>query len=210
MTASSRMKWSCLAFLTALIACSELSAPLPYQLQPPDRSLDPAAIRIGDVYYGCDRWALPQPAEKNVVVDVFFGRRSAQDPADRPLDEQLDVIRAVGGTPLFSFNFPAVRAWVPTREIPTLYDRWPGMSVHTVPDERRYDWQATVIYDQPISEADVQQVSALGGRILEQLGATNMLAIELPNASFPALRSSANVTFVEAAGLGCVAVQSAG
>ena len=206
MTASSRMSWSGLAFLVALIGCSELSAPPLPQLPPPDQSLDPADLRIGSVAYACGRWAPPQSVEKNVLVDVFFGRRSPEDPADRPLDEQLDVIRAVGGTPLFSFNFPAVRVWVPTREIPALYDRWPGMSIHTVPDERRYDWQATVIYDQPISEVDIQRVSALGGRILQQLSATNMLTIELPNASFPVLRSSANVTFVEAAGLACVAV----
>ena len=204
-TASSRtrMRWSCLAFLAAMIACSEPSAPTSYQLLPPDQSLDPAAIQIGYVYYRCGRWTQPQPAEENVLVDVFFGRRSAEDPADRPLDEHIDVIRAVGGTPLFSFNFPAVRAWVPTREIPALYDRWLGASVHTVPDERRYDWMATAIYDQPISEADMQRVSALGGRIVRHLDALNMLWIELPNASFPALRSSANVTFVEAAGQVC-------
>lgn len=203
MTASPRRSWCCLSLLVALIACSESSAPTTYQLPPPDQSLDPAAIRIGGVYYRCDQWILQSPAEGNVVADVFFGRRTAGDPADHPLDEHLAVIRAVGGTSLFSFKFPAVRAWLPARSIPEVYDRWPGASIHTVPDEHRYDWLATALYDQPISEADLQRVSELGGRVVEHMEALNMLAIELPNASFPALRSSANVRFVEAAGQVC-------
>lgn len=181
-----------------------------YQLPPPDQSLDTAAIRIGGVYYRCGEWVLERPAEEYVVVDVFFGRRTAESPADHPLDEQLAVIRAVGGTALFSFNFPAVRAWLPTRAIPEVYDRWPGTSVHAVPDERRYDWTATALYDQPISEADLQRVNELGGRVVQHMEALNMLAIALPNASFPALRSLANVRFVEAAGQVCDTTQPIG
>jgi hypothetical protein len=68
-----------------------------------------------------------------------------------------------------------------------------------VPSYRR----ATAGYDQPIGEQDLQRVSTLGGRVLQHLQALNMLVIELPNQSFPALRSSANVLFVEASGQFC-------
>ena len=199
-----RISFYRLAVLAALTACSDPNAP-PYRLPDPDPSLDPASIRIGLVLYRCDEWIQPKPAAERVVVDVFFGRRTDQDPADRPLPEHLGLIRAEGGSPLFSFNFPAVRALVPTSSIPSLHDRWPFLSVHTVPDERRYDWRATSAYDQPISEPDLERISVLGGRVLEHLEALNMLVIQLPNSSFPALRSSTNVLFAEASGQFCAA-----
>jgi hypothetical protein len=190
-----------LAALTVLSACSESTAP--YRLPDPDPSLDPAAIRIGYVLYRCGEWKQPQPADSYVVADVFFGRRTEQEPDDRPLPQHRDAIRAEEGYVLASFNFPAVRAYLRTSRIPALYDRWPGLSVHLVPDERRYDWRATVAYDQPISDADLQRLTNLGGRVRQHFTALNMLDVELPNASFPALRASANVLFVEAAGQVC-------
>jgi hypothetical protein len=190
-----------LAALTVLGACSESTAP--YRLPEPDPSLDPAAIRIGFVLYRCGEWKQTPPADPYVVGDVFFGRRTEQDPDDRPLPQYVDAIRAEGGYSLASFNFPAVRAYLRASRIPSLYDRWPGLSVHMVPDERRYDWRATVGYDQPISDADRQRVTDLGGRVTQHFAALNMLVVELPNASFPALRASTNVLFVEAAGQVC-------
>ena len=191
-----------LAALASFAACSDSTGP-GYRLPEPDPSRDPANLRMGQVLYRCEQWILPQPDEERVVVDVFFGRRGPEDPGDRPLGEHLETIRDAGGEPLASFNFPAVRAWLPPEAIPAIHAAWPVSSVHTVPDERRYDWRATVVYDAEISDADVALITTLGGRVIDELENLNMLRVELPNASFPVLRDSPNVLIVEASGQVC-------
>lgn len=190
------------AALLALASCSDSTGP-GYRLPEPDPSRDPADLRMGQVLYRCETWILPQPEADRVVVDVFFGRRGPEDPGDRPLAEHLETIRDVGGEPLASFNFPAVRAWMPPEAIPELHAAWPVSSIHTVPDERRYDWRATVVYDEPISDADKARIATLGGRVIDHLENLNFLRVELPNASFPELRESPNVVMVEASGQVC-------
>ena len=71
------------------------------------------------------------------------------------------------------------------------------------PYERCYDWRATVVYDEPISDADKARIATLGGRVIDHLENLNFLRVELPNASFPELRESPNVVMVEASGQVC-------
>ena len=190
-----------LAAGVALAACSDSTAP-GYRLPAPDTSLDSTRIRIGQVLYRCEEWIQPQP-EGSVVVDIFFGRRGPEDPGDRPLAEHLETIRDEGGEPLVSFNFPAVRAYLPASAIPAVHAAWPGSSIHLVPDERRYDWRGTVVLDGPIEDADEARIAAVGGRVIDRLENLNMIRAELPNSAFPKLRAEPGVLLVEASGQVC-------
>ena len=186
--------------LGAMLACSDPHAP--YALPEPDPSLDPGALRIGQVYYRCAQWWVTPPVDDYVLVDIFFGRRNEQDPPDRPLDEHLSAARAHKAFVLFQFDFPAIRVWMPTDSIPPLSDA--GLfSVHEAPDARRYDWFATVGYDHPVTSSDEARITELGGLITRRFDALSMLEVQLPNRSFRALRSTQGVLFVEASGQVC-------
>jgi hypothetical protein len=189
------------AALSILAGCSDSTAP--YQLPPADSSLDPNALTVGQVLHRCGTWVSAAPTSDYAVVDVFFGRRDEHDPPDGPVAAHTDFIRSIGGWSLALFNFPAIRAYLPTSAIPLVNQSWPVSSIHSVADERRYDWRATVAYDRPIASSDSATVAALGGRVMRQFANLNMLDIVLPNASFPALRHSPGVKLVEATGQPC-------
>jgi hypothetical protein len=186
------------------------SAP-PYELPTPDASLDPAALREGRVLYRCGGWLRnAQPAAERVLVDVLFGRRGPEDPPDRPLPAHLARVRAAGGRVLHEFQFPAVRAYLPTRNVRALTGGGFDPSVHEVADPRRYDWRATAGYRARLAAADEDRVRVLGGRVERALGNLNMLVVTLPDRSYPALRAGANVEFVEASGQTCPVGEGAG
>ena len=187
--------------LAIALACSDPHAP--YELPAPDPSLDPGALRIGAVYYRCGQWRVTPPPEDHVLVDVFFGRRNEQDPPDRPLDDHLSAAEAHGAFVLFQFDFPAIRAWIQTDSIPSLSDRGYFVSVHEVPDPRRYDWLAGVGYDHAVAPGDEARITELGGLIRRRFEALNQLEVQLPNRSFAELRATSGVLFVEASSQIC-------
>lgn len=98
-----------------------------YELPPPDESLDPAALRVGEVLYACNGWAPgEQPDSAQILVDLFFGRRGPQDPTDRPRSESLDAARAVGGRIVFVFAFPAARVRIAPEALAGALNGSPG------------------------------------------------------------------------------------
>jgi hypothetical protein len=190
------------AALLAAGACAP-TGPLPgeYALPPPDTSLDPARLRVGEPLFACGRWATPYPSDARLVVDVFFGRRSPADPDDRPSQESLRDVTDRGGEILVVFPFPAARVWIATDSIPGLHANY----VATVPDPARYDWAVSVGLSHALTAADSARFVELGGRVRYLWPLMPALAGDLPSRSVPALRATAGVTWVEASGLGCVA-----
>jgi hypothetical protein len=193
------------ALVFVAVACSDTVGPADeYVLPPPNSSLDPAALRLGEVLYACGRWgAGGRPAAERVLVDLFFGRRSADDPPDQPLPASLDAVRARGARILFGFAFPAVRVRIDTREIPPLVDSGIVNHARTVPDARRYDWQATVGYRRPLTASDSATFLALGGRVTYVFRVMPAISGELPNSSIAVFRQMPDVEYAEAAGVGC-------
>jgi hypothetical protein len=169
-------------------------------LPPPDTSLDPARLRMGQPLFACGRWATPRPSDERLLVDVFFGRRSPADRDDRPRQESLQGVADRGGEILFVFPFPAARVWIATDSIPGL----PG-SVWTVPDPTRYDWPVSVGLSHPLTAADSARFVELGGRVRYLWPLMPALAGDLPSRSLAKLRATSGVTYVEASGLGCLA-----
>jgi hypothetical protein len=193
------------------VACSDTAGPAgDYVLPPPNSSLDPAALRVGEVLYACGNWAAGgRPAAQRVLVDLFFGRRTDGDPLDQPLLASLDAVRARGARILFGFAFPGVRAWLDTREIPALVDGGIVNHARAVPDARRYDWQATVGYRRPLTAFDSATFVALGGQITYVFQGMPAISGELPNSSIAVFRQMPDVLYVEAEGVLCLAARSA-
>jgi hypothetical protein len=195
------------AALVAAAACgsSDFARTAPqlgdYELPPPDASLDPARLRVGQPLFACGRWATPRPADERLLVDVFFARRSAADPDDRPRPESLQDVADRGGEILFVFPFPAARVWIATDSIPGLLANY----VATVPDPTRYDWPVSVGLSHPLTAADSARFAELGGRVRYLWPLMPALAGDLPSRSVSKLRATSGVTYVEASGLGCVA-----
>ena len=195
------------ALVLGVLACVDSTGPArdDYELPPPDSTLDPAALRVGEILYACNRWgAAGAPSVDRVLVDVFFGRRNATDPDDRPRLESLSAVQARGGKVLFQFAFPAARVRIDTREIPPLVDGGEVSFVRTVPDPRRYDWNAIVGFRRPLTPADSTTFVALGGRVQYVFQLIPAIAGDLPNGSLVTFRQMHDVEYAEAAGVGCI------
>ncbi len=206
MGTSIRMGMLALATVAGLGGCDDGTAPdvLPedrYELPEPDPSLDPARLTLGtpiatpcgrdtpgvvDDLLGRDEWAL---------VDVFFGRASGGP----TLAERLDVMRQDGQV-LYSFNVPAVRAWILLSRVPALVAEGAWTTVWDVPDARRYDLRVSVSFDRPVSTEDVAVFESLGGRVDVIYEAFPGLGGALPDRSISTLRALSGVTAVEHGG----------
>ena len=193
MTARYRLCGLLLVMAAVGLACVDNTGPTDdYQLPAPDTSLDPAALRIGEIWYACGDWQETPPTDSVVLADLFFGRRSAADPDDRPRSESLDSVRAHAGRVLFEFAFPGARVRVPSTSIPGLAADHVINHARTVPDARRYDWDFIVWFTRPLQPSDSAVFVAHGGRVsyvfstpwpslpcaLERTGATAGLTIE--------------------------------
>lgn len=183
--------------LAAISGCSWLTESTGYKLPDPDLSLDPAALQQPKLIYLCGGWVSgAPPVEENILVDVSFNRPGPEYPDDRPTSAHLAVVRKHGGEVLYQFHFPAVRAWIPSRNIPAL--SLDVVGVFKVADPRRYDWNAAVGYRLPYSyrEGEVRY-NELGGRVDYRFDVTNSIAGLLPDRSAVVLRNDPNVTYVE-------------
>jgi hypothetical protein len=190
----------CLTALLILTACGSPTAPGGYTAPAPDQSRDPAALREPTVLYLCGRWSSgTPPADSNILVDVAFSRTSLDGPWDRPTSADRALVRSHGAQIVYQFHSPAVRVWIPTREVPRLSSRVRIMLA--VADPRRYDWHV-VVYFKPSHQytpSDEAMFAQLGGRITHRYPTFNGFAGLLPDASIPKLRSDPNVAQADGA-----------
>lgn len=182
-------------------ACSLFTEPLGYDLPDPDPSLDQAALVAPRLLYGCGEWLNgPRPEDEKILVDVSFVWNYLDDPADRPTSTQLAALKRHGGQVLYTFNFPAVRAWVATSEISALDDELAVEALFRVANPRRYDWKAGVGYRRPYSYQDgAIRYEELGGRVDFRFDVINAISGLIPDRSAAVLRQDRNVDHVESA-----------
>jgi hypothetical protein len=187
-------------WLSASIGCGGVE-PLPYDLPPPDQSLDPAHLVTPAIAYGCGNWKPGlKPVTEEFLADVAFTYAYALSPPAKT----LQWIHEVGGTPLYSFHFSAVRVWMPTASVEQLYELAVNdgstMSLHVVTSPARYDWEVLVKFkdSHPVSPALRSLISTLGGRIEEEYLAINVLLVTIPDRSLISLRADSRVEYAEA------------
>lgn len=188
-------------------ACSDATLPLQPapNLPEPDASLDPAAVVIGQyIATPCNANEHLRGSREWALVDIFFSRRSDSEPVDGPQDHHLSAVTARGGVVLHRFNVPAVRAWMPLREVPVLIDRGHWISVRDVPNPRRYDLIVIASYTSPVEDADVDRFQSLGGQIKSRYNVIPAIAGIIPDASLPELRAQPRTEQVLPDGVVCL------
>lgn len=167
-------------------------------LPPPDESLNPDSLVIGEVVTSCDVGPEPGLPER-VLVDLFFPGEGTG-----PTPQQVLAVQARGGRVMHRFHVPAVRAYVDRDELVRLARAPIHAFALSVPQPRRYDVQVLVSHEAGRGDEAAALVRALGGRIVHDLVTMDLLAAELPDRSLPALRAAPAVRRVDAAGIACL------
>lgn len=209
---------------TLAAACTDTTSPLAdvgnaiddYQLPPPDTSLDPDRLTVGDYLatpcdltptagMSGDGFARLRERHEWALVDVFFGRASAEGPWDGPTTADIDLVKSHGGRVLYSFHVPAVRARLILSRIPGLVEEGFWVTVRDVSDATRYDVPLSVGFNRPLTDDDVDTFARLGGRVTYRFEFINALAGILPDRSIPAYQDRSDVDYVQASGVMCLA-----
>lgn len=196
-----------------LASACDLTGPADlYQLPEPDTSLDPDRLTVGEyIATPCafaksgNRLAHLREREERALVDVFFGRDSADGPRDGPTASDIDLVRSHGGRVLYRFNVPAVRARITLSRIPDLVEQGFWITVRDVPDASRYDVELTVGFRRGLQDADIDLFESLGGRVTYRWDSIDGLAGILPDRSIAVLQDRSDVEYVQASSVGCIA-----
>jgi len=194
-------------------ACGDLAGPADdYELPPPDASLDPDRLTVGDYIatpcaFGIRGDGLAHLREQDewALVDVFFGRDSPDGPQGRPSQREIDLVRSHGGRVLYRFNIPAVRARMILSRIPDLVEEGLWITVSDVPDATRYDVPLFAGFTRALRDSDLDLFASLGGRVTYRYESIHALAGILPDRSIPSLRGRSDVRYVETSSVGCLA-----
>lgn len=205
--------------LILLPACGELAAPEApdeghsrsdaLELPPPDTSLDPERLAVGElIATPCVQWGDPfaevRGRDEWAFVDVYFGRMTADGQWDGPTDDDVALVREHGGTVLYRFNVPAVRARMILSRLPDLVMDGLWITVRDVPDPARQDVPLTVGFTRALTDSDIVRFERLGGRIDYRWDSINAISGPLPDRSIPDLRSRPEVDYIQAVGVSCL------
>lgn len=195
------------------IACTDPTAPLDdFEMPEADLSLDPNRLSVGELIatpcaFGIHGNRLDHLRNRHewVLLDVFFGRASAEGPWNGPTASDIDLVTSQAGRVLYQFNVPAVRARILLSRVPDLVEEGFWITVRDVPDPTRYDVPSlSVGFSRPLLDADVELYVSLGGRVEHRFEFINALSGILPDRSIPDLRDHSDVEYVEAGSVACL------
>jgi hypothetical protein len=187
-----------------------------FELPATDTSLDPARLSVGQRLatpcslgsHGNQLVSLLDQREW-IVVDVSFGRSTAEGPWDGPTPEDKAWITDRGGRILHDFAIPIVRARVVASEIPAMLrdmlrgGQWPIF--WSVEDLTRYDIpDLTVGFAEHLTDEHVTLFESLGGRVEHRLDFIGTLYGAFPDRSVSALREQADIEYLEPTGVLCL------
>lgn len=181
-----------------------------YELPAPDTSLAPDRLSVGN--YIATPCALHQPGgfdhlrERHewALVDVYFGRGSADGPWGKPAAADVELVTSHGGRVLHEFNIPAVRARMILSRVPGLVADGFWIVVRDVPDATRYDVPLGVGFTRPLSDADVELFESLGGRVTHRFDFIDALHGILPDRSIPEFQRRSDVAYVQDESVYCL------
>ena len=190
-----------------------LLLPDDFELPPPDTSLDPDRLTVGDYlaapcgFHSGDGFAhLWWERHEWALVDVFFGRATpAGSPCCGPTSGDIELVNSHGGRVLYSFHVPAVRARMILSRIPGLVADGYWITVRDVPDATRYDVPLSVGFTRPLSDDDVALFERLGGRVDHVWEFINAIAGVLPDRSIGIFMGRPDVSYVQAHSVACLA-----
>jgi hypothetical protein len=142
---------------------------------------------VDSVTFVCGTWH-PRPCDKGTgLFDVVLGAQGS-----RPTDSQRSVIRAAGGTIVFEFNAPIIRAVLDTAAV-----RKVGREAHGVPDAFAFPVRVVVMFEQPPTASDIKALADLGAVILSAYPYSGVMAAIVPDSAIPTIRKMAQVLAVD-------------
>lgn len=193
---SPRLVPPCVALLVLAVACSVIA-------DPPSREV----VLLDRTYsFGpCSReWSPGTPPAERTVVDVFFRGEEGSPPAT---SAQVAIVRAAGGTNLYAFNLPIVRADLDVDAVRELVGpsasplsaSWVKTVVH--PADRTVELIVGLSRD--ITDADIAAVEALGANVRSRWDFIDAYFVEIDDTAVPQVRGLPGVRYVERNGILC-------
>lgn len=186
-----------------------------FELPPPDTSLDPSRLVVGQYMatpcaftaWG-DQLAHLRDRREWALVDIAFGRSTAEEPDNGPSEDDVALVASHGGRVLYAFHLPIVRARMMLSRIPDLVREGYWITVREVPNAARYDVELSVGFTRPLADADTEMFESLGGRVTYRWEFTNAIAGVLPDRSIAHYQQRSDVEWVEANGVACLASEA--
>ena len=174
--------------VVAVIACCDLGT---------EPGLDPHDFTVEATTYACGSWGPVVPSREIALLDIYFGRRTLGNPDDRPREESIAQVEALGGTVIHTFHLPMARAIMSVDSVNALSANF----VNGVPDADNFRVEVLVKVETPLSAGD--------RAFFENIGATDLQEYSLfiralvPDAAIPAIRKHPGVGYVEGRGINC-------
>lgn len=159
--------------------------------------LDPHDFTVEATTYACGGWGPVVPSREVALLDIYFGRRTLEDPGDRPREESLAQVEALGGTVVHTFHLPMARAIMSVDSVPALSANF----VNGVPDADDFRVEVLVLISTPLSEGERAFFESVGATDLHEY--SFFISALAPDASIPAIREHPGVGYVEGNGIDC-------
>jgi hypothetical protein len=166
--------------------------------------IEPDPIVLSRQYlFVCGRWSPEEPPAGTALVDL---RIHDQTVDGRPTPEAIGAITAAGGRIAHVYNVPIVRAEMDLRRAASLVDlaRKPASYAKTVTAPAVFDVDIIAILSHPLTEADLENVRALGGTITFEYQTLPGYAARVSDRIVPAIRALAGVKSLEGDGIACL------
>ena len=183
-----RLEQLALLFAVTLFSCS--AATDPHEDPRPE---------VSAARFACWTWYPERPPVERALMDIYFGRRTPEDPTDRPSDESLATIVELGGTVVHSFNVPMARAILAVDAVPDLSANY----VVTVTDEKIFNLRASIGIDTPLSAEERAFLEGLGVFAIEEYKL--FVVAVVPDGAIPAIREQLDADYVSPDGIACPA-----
>jgi len=182
----------CLLFVSS-VACGRSSSPI---------APDPVVLDQQYVF-ACGRWSPEEPPVTRALVDL---RMHGETVDGRPTPEAIGAITAAGGRIAYVYNVPIVRAEIDLHRVASLVDlaRGPASYAKTVTTPAVFGVDIIVILSHPLTEADLENVRALGGTIKFEYQTLPGYAARVSDRIVPAIRALAGVKSLEGDGIACL------
>jgi hypothetical protein len=166
--------------------------------------LEPDPVELSQQYlFACGRWSPEEPPARTALVDL---RTHDQTVDGRPTPEAIGAITAAGGRIAYVYNVPIVRAEMDLHRAASLVNlaRGPASYAKMVTAPAVFDVDIIVTLSHSLTEADLENVRALGGTIKFEYQTLPGYAARVSDRIVPAIRALAGVKSLEGDGIACL------
>jgi hypothetical protein len=158
----------------------------------------PVELVTSQYQFACRAWTPSAPPVTRTLIDV---RLAQIDTAQRPAADLVRAVVAAGGRIVYEFHGPMVRAELDVAAVPSLAAL---NSAITVVQPDSHDVSLIVMLSHNLTDADLQAVEALGGRVIRRFDSIDGYSVVIDDAKVPAVRGLPGVTLAGFDAMGCI------